>query len=61
MTSVFCDKDHSLAWQRILHAKGWVAPTWPVEYGGPGWSEIQRHVFQAECARAGAPGLAPMG
>lgn len=61
MTSVFCDKDHSLAWQRILHARGWVAPTWPVEYGGPGWSEIQRHVFQAECARAGAPGLAPMG
>ncbi|KSB88048.1 acyl-CoA dehydrogenase [Caulobacter vibrioides] len=61
MTSVFCDKDHSLAWQRILHARGWVAPTWPVEHGGPGWSEIQRHVFQAECARAGAPGLAPMG
>ncbi|NGM48485.1 acyl-CoA dehydrogenase [Caulobacter sp. 602-2] len=61
MTSVFCDKDHSLAWQRILHARGWVAPSWPVEHGGPGWSEIQRHVFQAECARAGAPGLAPMG
>lgn len=61
MTSVFCDKVHSLAWQRILHAKGWVAPSWPVEYGGPGWSEIQRHVFQAECARAGAPNLAPMG
>lgn len=61
MTSVFCDKAHSLAWQRILHARGWAAPTWPVEYGGPGWSEIQRHVFQAECARAGAPNLAPMG
>ncbi|MFT4254648.1 MAG: acyl-CoA dehydrogenase family protein [Caulobacter sp.] len=61
MTSVFCDKAHSLAWQRILHARGWAAPTWPVEYGGPGWSEIQRHVFFAECARAGAPGLAPMG
>ena len=61
MTSVFCDKVHSLAWQRILHARGWAAPTWPVEHGGPGWSEIQRHVFFAECARAGAPGLAPMG
>ncbi len=61
MTSVFCDKAHSLAWQRILAAQGWAAPTWPVEYGGPGWSEIQRHVFFAECARAGAPGLAPMG
>jgi len=61
MTSVFCDKADSLAWQRILHARGWAAPTWPVEHGGPGWSEIQRHVFFAECARAGAPGLAPMG
>jgi len=61
MTSVFCDKVHSLAWQKILHAEGWVAPSWPVEYGGPGWSEIQRHVFHAECARAGAPNLAPMG
>jgi alkylation response protein AidB-like acyl-CoA dehydrogenase len=61
MTSVFCDKAYSLAWQRILHARGWAAPTWPVEHGGPGWSEMQRHVFFAECARAGAPGLAPMG
>uniref|UniRef100_B0SZK1 Acyl-CoA dehydrogenase domain protein n=1 Tax=Caulobacter sp. (strain K31) TaxID=366602 RepID=B0SZK1_CAUSK len=61
MTSVFCDKAHSLAWQRILHIRGWAAPSWPVEYGGPGWSEIQRQVFLAECARAGAPNLAPMG
>ena len=61
MTSVFCDKVHSLAWQRILHAQGWAAPSWPVEYGGPGWTEMQRHVFAAECARAGAPALAPMG
>ncbi|PIC01639.1 acyl-CoA dehydrogenase family protein [Caulobacter sp. X] len=61
MTSVFCDKARSLAWQKILHERGWAAPTWPVEYGGPGWSEIQRHVFFAECARAGAPNLAPMG
>ncbi len=60
-TSVFMDKDYSLAWQRILHARGWAAPSWPVDYGGPGWSEIQRHVFAAECARAGAPPLAPMG
>ena len=61
MTSVFCDKVHSLAWQAILHARGWAAPSWPIEYGGPGWSVVQRHVFAAECARAGAPGLAPMG
>lgn len=60
-TSVFTDKRHSLAWQKILHARGWAAPSWPVEYGGPGWSVMQRHIFAAECARAGAPNLAPMG
>jgi alkylation response protein AidB-like acyl-CoA dehydrogenase len=60
-TSVFMDKEYSLAWQKILHQRGWVAPAWPVEYGGPGWNEMQRHIFAAECARAGAPSLAPMG
>lgn len=60
-TSVFMDKRYSLAWQKILHAKGWVAPSWPKQYGGAGWSEMQRHIFAAECARAGAPSLAPMG
>ncbi len=60
-TSVFIDKTYSLAWQRILHARGWVAPAWPVRYGGPGWTEMQRYIFAAESARAGAPSLAPMG
>jgi acyl-CoA dehydrogenase len=61
MTSVFIDKRYSLAWQRILHARGWAAPAWPVEFGGPGWTDAQRYIFDAECARAGAPLLAPMG
>lgn len=60
-TSVFVEPQYSLAWQKILHAKGWVAPSWPAEYGGPGWDEMQRWIFAAECARAGAPGLSPMG
>jgi alkylation response protein AidB-like acyl-CoA dehydrogenase len=60
-TSVFTEKEWSLQWQRILHAKGWVAPAWPVEYGGPGWDDMQRYIFASECARAGAPGLSPMG
>ena len=60
-TSVFIDKRYSLAWQRILHAKGWVAPSWPVEYGGTGWNEMRRYIFATECIRAGAPSLAPMG
>ena len=60
-TSVFTEKDASIAWQKILHVKGWVAPSWPEAYGGTGWSEIKRHIFATECARAGAPSLAPMG
>ena len=60
-TSVFMDKRYSLAWQKILHAKGWVAPSWPKPFGGTGWSDMQRYIWSAECARAGAPSLAPMG
>ena len=60
-TSVFIEPEFSLPWQRILHARGWAAPGWPVEYGGTGWSEMQRYIFASECARAGAPSLSPMG
>lgn len=60
-TSVFIEPEFTLPWQRILHAKGWAAPHWPKEYGGTGWDEMQRYIFASECARAGAPGLAPMG
>src|ERR1700761_783533 len=61
LTSAFTDKAYSMPWQAILHKKGWVAPTWPVEYGGTGWSDMQRYIFSIECARAGTPGLSPMG
>ena len=60
-TSVFVDKQYTMAWQRILDTRGWVAPNWPAEYGGPGWDETERYIFASECARAGAPGLSPMG
>lgn len=60
-TSVFIEQRFSIAWQKILHAKGWAAPAWPKDYGGPGWSEAQRYIFASELARAGAPSLAPMG
>jgi len=60
-TSVFTDMPHVLDWQRILHRRGWAAPLWPTEYGGPGWDEAQRRIFDAECVAAGAPSLSPMG
>jgi alkylation response protein AidB-like acyl-CoA dehydrogenase len=48
-------KADMLAWTRILHARGWSAPHWPAAHGGPGWTPLQRHVFEEECALAGAP------
>jgi len=59
-TSLWQDVDTSMAWQRILHKKGWAAPEWPVEYGGTDWSLVQRYIFAQECVRAGAPALLPM-
>ena len=53
--------DANQAWQKILHAKGWAAPNWPVEHGGPGWTPTQRHLFATACHLAHAPLLAPMG
>jgi alkylation response protein AidB-like acyl-CoA dehydrogenase len=61
MTSVYSDYETAMAWQRILHARGWAAPAWPVQYGGCGWSAVQRFIFASETAAAGAPGLSPMG
>ena len=48
-------KDEMVRWHRILNKQGWVAPGWPVEYGGTGWSGLQRHIWSEECALAGAP------
>ena len=52
---MFSDPDIGMAWQRALHKKGWGAPGWPVEHGGPDWTPAQRWIFEAECARAGVP------
>ena len=54
-------KDDLLRWNGILADKGWSAPHWPVEHGGPGWTPIQRHIFEEECLRAHAPDLSWQG
>lgn len=55
------NKDDFVRWHKILAAQGWVAPGWPVEFGGPGWTPVQRHIFEEECARAGTPRVMPFG
>lgn len=61
LTSVYADYDTGMKWQRILHRKGWVAPAWPKEYGGCGWSVVQRYIWASEASAAGAPPVSPMG
>ena len=48
-------------WARILGRRGWLGWGWPREFGGPGWNAVQRHLFEEECALAGAPRVAPFG
>jgi alkylation response protein AidB-like acyl-CoA dehydrogenase len=48
-------RDDVQRWTRILNAKGWAAPAWPAEYGGTGWSPLQRYLFQVEFHAAGCP------
>lgn len=59
--SVFSDPEIVVPWQKALLQKGWVAPGWPKEYGGTGWTPAQRWIFEVECARGGTPSISPMG
>ncbi len=37
-------RDDIMSWHRILHAKGWAAPNWPAEYGGPQGGHCHRNI-----------------
>jgi alkylation response protein AidB-like acyl-CoA dehydrogenase len=48
-------------WAKILGKKGWLGHAWPKQFGGPGWTAVERHLFEEECALAGAPRVVPFG
>src|SRR5665811_2492287 len=48
-------------WGKILGKKGWLGHAWPKAFGGPGWNSVQKHLFEEECALAGAPRVLPFG
>jgi alkylation response protein AidB-like acyl-CoA dehydrogenase len=48
-------------WGKILGKKGWLGHAWPTAFGGPGWNAIEKHLFEEECALAGAPRVVPFG
>jgi alkylation response protein AidB-like acyl-CoA dehydrogenase len=54
-------KEDYVRWQKILHKQGWMAPGWPVEHGGTGWTPMQRTVFETELGRAPCPPVIAFG
>jgi len=60
-SGVFAEADLNRRWHRILYDKGWIAPAWPREHGGTGWSVVQKYIYDSECAQAGTPALPAMG
>ena len=54
-------KEDMQRWARILGQKGWLGHGWPKAFGGPGWNAVQKHLFEEECALAGAPRVVPFG
>jgi len=54
-------RDDIVRWHKNIYEKGWAAPNWPQEYGGTGWSSVQKYLFADEQARASAPGFLSFG
>ncbi len=54
-------RDDMQRWAKILGKIGWLGYGWPKEFGGPGWSAVQKHLFEEECALAGTPRIVPFG
>jgi alkylation response protein AidB-like acyl-CoA dehydrogenase len=55
------DMKEIMEWHKILYRKGWVAPHWPVEVGGPGLDVTRRFILTEELELAGTPSLSPFG
>jgi alkylation response protein AidB-like acyl-CoA dehydrogenase len=54
-------RDDYIRWHKVLAKKGWIAPEWPVEWGGATWTVVQHYIFEEECGFAGCPPLVPFG
>src|SRR5487761_2597691 len=48
-------KEEMVTSQRILNARGWAVPNWPVAWGGQDWSSVQVYLYQDEMQQAYVP------
>ena len=48
-------------WHKAVYKQGWIAPDWPTEHGGTGWSLRQKQIYSNATALAGAPMIMPFG
>ncbi len=48
-------KEQIVASQQALNAAGLAVPHWPEQYGGRGWSDLRRHLWNEEMQRACVP------
>ena len=52
-------REDLVRWHKILAKQGWIAPSWPKEWGGTDWNVVQRYIFEEECGYAGTPPTVP--
>ncbi len=57
----YLPKEDHVRWQKILYERGWIAPHWPKEYGGTGWTPRQKFIFEEECMAGNCPRVLPFG
>ncbi|OLL31011.1 pimeloyl-CoA dehydrogenase large subunit [Burkholderia sp. SRS-W-2-2016] len=55
------ERDDYVEWYTLLYEKGWIAPSWKKEDGGPGWTHVQRYIFDEETLLGGAPRIVASG
>jgi alkylation response protein AidB-like acyl-CoA dehydrogenase len=55
------DRNDMVTWQKVLANEGWGGIGWPKQFGGPGWTPMQMHIFDEESAVAGGPRINPFG
>ena len=49
-------KEEIVTQMRILNARGWAVPNWPMEWGGQNWTPVELYLYQDEMQQACVPG-----